>query len=101
MYLWQARGVCLIGHGEHPLWQGNAKTAQDGGYRRGHLCTLHHRLAVQAVAHHLSLIQSMTNRPPRLLTPDLRRPFQQQGQPTELHMGDEPTRAPLGERPGL
>jgi hypothetical protein len=60
MYLWQARGVCLIGHFENPLWQGNAKTAQDVGYRCGHLCTLHNRLSVHPVAHHLSLIQSMT-----------------------------------------
>ena len=37
MYLWQAGGVCLIGHFENPLRQGNAKASQDFGYRCGHL----------------------------------------------------------------
>jgi hypothetical protein len=53
MYLWQAGGVCLIGHFENPLRPGNAKTAQDCGYRCGHLGTLHNRLPVHPVAHHL------------------------------------------------
>ena len=91
MYLWQAGGVCLIEYVEDPLRQGNAKATQDCGDRCGHLCTLHNRLPVHPVAHHLSLVQRMANRPPRLLTPALRRPFQQPGQPTELHMGDDPT----------
>ena len=53
MYLWQAGGVCLIGHFKNPLRQGNPKTAQDFGHWCGHLCTLHNRLPVHPVAHDL------------------------------------------------
>ena len=77
MYLWQAGGVCLIGHFENLLGQGNAQASQDFGHRGRHLGTLHNRLPVHPVAHHLQLVQGMTNRPPRLLAPDLRRPFQE------------------------
>src|SRR5215831_10629279 len=95
MYLWQGGGRCLIRHFENPRRQGNAEVAQEWGQRCCYPGTLHNGLSVHPVAHHLQLVQRMANRPPRLLTPELRRPFQQQCQHTELHLGDDPTRPPM------
>jgi hypothetical protein len=91
----------LIGHVENPLRQGNAQAAQDCGQRCSPLGTLHQGLPVPAVAHHLQLVQGMANRPPRLLATALSRPFQPQRPHTELPMGDDPMRTPMGERPAL
>ena len=56
MYLWETGGVCLIGHFQNPLRQGNAKASQDFGHRCGPLGTLPNGLPVHPVAHHLQLV---------------------------------------------
>jgi hypothetical protein len=101
MYLWQASGVCLLGHFQNLFWQGNPETSKDFGQRCGHLGTLKNGLPLHAVPHHLQVLQGMENRPPRLLATDLGRPFQQQRQHTELHMGDDPMEPPMIDRTRL
>ena len=90
MYLWQASGVCLLGHFQNLVWPGNSETSKELGQRGGHLGTLKNRLPLHPVADHLQLVQGVANRPPCLLAADLGGPLQQQRQDTELNVRDEP-----------
>jgi hypothetical protein len=51
-------------------------------------------LPLQAVAHHLQVVQGLANRPPGLLAADLGGPFQPPRQDTELHLRADPMRPP-------